>query len=84
MQAIRGGTNSIIMCQLIVMTLARPLCAVVTSTTGPGSIRWKVLDKGKVFMRIVPFCTPQMSITIWCWIESLTATSEGGNQEIKP
>jgi hypothetical protein len=36
-QAISGGSNSTIMCQDIVMTLARPLRAVVNNTTGPGS-----------------------------------------------
>ena len=35
--AISGGSNSTIMCQDIVMTLARPLRAVVNNTTGPGS-----------------------------------------------
>jgi hypothetical protein len=36
-QATNGGSNSTIMCQDIVMTLARPLWAVVSKTTGPGS-----------------------------------------------
>jgi hypothetical protein len=36
-QATSGGSNSTIMCHDIVMTLARPLRAVVSSTTGPGS-----------------------------------------------
>jgi hypothetical protein len=35
-----GGTNSTIMCQDSVMTLARHLRAVVSTTTGPGSISW--------------------------------------------
>jgi len=37
MQATSGGSNSTIMCQDMVMTLATPLRAVVSSTTGPGS-----------------------------------------------
>ncbi len=36
-QPTSGGTNSIIVCQDWVMMLVLPLCAVVTSTTGPGS-----------------------------------------------
>lgn len=36
-QAISGGSNSSIMCHDMVMTLARPLRAVVSSVTGPGS-----------------------------------------------
>ena len=36
-QATIGGSNSIIVCHDWVMTLARPLRAVVSSTTGPGS-----------------------------------------------
>ena len=35
MQAIKGGSKSTIICQDIVMTLARPLCAVVNRTTAP-------------------------------------------------
>lgn len=38
-QPTRGGSNSIIVCHDIVMTLARPLRAVVSNTTGPGSSR---------------------------------------------
>ncbi len=38
-QPTSGGSNSIIVCQDIVITLARPLCAVVSRTTGPGSSR---------------------------------------------
>jgi hypothetical protein len=39
-QATSGGSNSTIMSQDIVMTLARPLRAVVSKTTGPGSSNW--------------------------------------------
>src|ERR1035437_3446455 len=39
MQATSGGSNSTIICQDIVMTLARPLREVVSRTTGPGSSR---------------------------------------------
>ena len=39
MQPTSGGSNSIIVCQDIVMTFARPWRAVVRSTTGPGSSR---------------------------------------------
>jgi hypothetical protein len=35
-----GGSNSIIMCQDMVMTLACPLRDVASSTTGPGSSNW--------------------------------------------
>ena len=38
-QPIGGGSTSIIMSQLIVMMLARPLYNVVSNTTGPGSSR---------------------------------------------
>jgi hypothetical protein len=38
--ATRGGSNSIIMCQDMVMTLACPLRDVASSTTGPGSSNW--------------------------------------------
>ena len=38
-QATIGGSNSIIVCHDCVMTLARSLSAVVSSTTGPGSSR---------------------------------------------
>lgn len=34
---------------LIVMTLARPLCEVARSTTGPGSMYWLTLDSGRAF-----------------------------------
>ena len=37
MQAICGGSNSIIICQDCVMTFARPLRMVFTNTTRPGS-----------------------------------------------
>ena len=40
MQTMSGGSKSTIMCHDIVMTLARPLSAVVSRTTGPGSIVW--------------------------------------------
>jgi hypothetical protein len=39
-QAIKGGSNSTIMCQDMVMTLAADLVAVVRKTTGPGSMSW--------------------------------------------
>jgi hypothetical protein len=39
-QATCGGSNSTIMCQDMVMTLARPLRTVVSNTTGPGSSNW--------------------------------------------
>ena len=39
-QATKGGTNSIIMCQDIAMRLGRPFRAVVRRTTGPGSSSW--------------------------------------------
>jgi len=35
-----GASNSTIICPDIVMTLARPLRAVVSRTTGPGSSNW--------------------------------------------
>jgi len=38
-QPTSGGSNSIMVCHDIVMTLARPLCEVVSKTTGPGSSR---------------------------------------------
>ncbi len=36
-QPTSGGSNSIIVCQDMVMMFARPFWAVVTNTTGPGS-----------------------------------------------
>lgn len=39
-QATGGGSNSIIVCHDIANTFACPRCAVVTSTTGPGSSNW--------------------------------------------
>ena len=36
-QPTSGGSNSSIVCQDIVITLATPLCDVVSSTTGPVS-----------------------------------------------
>ena len=36
-QPIRGGSNSSIVCQDIVITLRRWRCAVLSSSTGPGS-----------------------------------------------
>ena len=38
-QPTSGGTNSIMVCHDIVITLVLPLCAVVSSSTGPGSSR---------------------------------------------
>ncbi len=38
-QPTSGGSNSIIVCQDMVMTLLTPRRAVVTRTTGPGSSR---------------------------------------------
>src|SRR3989304_10019214 len=38
--ATSGGVNSTILGHHMVMTLALPLCAVVSSTTGPGSSSW--------------------------------------------
>lgn len=38
MQPTSGGSNSIIMCHDIAMMSVSPLDAVLTSTTGPGSI----------------------------------------------
>src|SRR5512141_1235486 len=48
-QPISGGSNSIIVCQDIVMTFACPPCAVVTSTTGPGSTSRYTFDNASVF-----------------------------------
>src|ERR1017187_9189331 len=52
-QAISGGSNSTIMCQDIAMTLARPLWAVVSKTTGPGSSNWYTFDRGRSFITII-------------------------------
>src|ERR1019366_3152382 len=49
-QATNGGSNSTIMCQDIVMMLARPLCVVVNRTTGPGSSNRYTLDNRRFFI----------------------------------
>jgi len=36
-QPTSGGSNSIMVCHDIAMALMRPLCAVLSSSTGPGS-----------------------------------------------
>src|SRR5664280_2204928 len=61
-----NGVKSITICQLIVMMLARSSFAVVTSTTGPGSMKRYALDKGSSFMMTISlrrkdvflFCEP--------------------------
>jgi hypothetical protein len=34
------------------MTLARPLLAVVSRTTGPGSSNWQTFDRGRSFITV--------------------------------